>query len=239
MAGGFLDPRMETSFDLETLAGALTLQRDVLFGFAGLSTLLDRYAIKNAAQKPIETPQFFFMRVAMGLSYNEGAGTPDAKQQATAAAIAFYNRMSRLEYVAGGSTNIGAGTTRPALSNCYLLQIEDDMEHIAKSVSDIMMLQKRLAVLVRLSRSFVRAVHRFLRTTLSQADQHHSRKSSTPLSVQFSVAERKKAHSASIWRTGTLISLTSLCGVTMPAMTTSACVLQTPPCFFRTNSCVV
>ncbi len=130
---GILDKRM-LSFNLETLSKTLTLQRDELFGYAGLSTLLDRYALKNPAQQPMETPQYFFMRVAMGLSYNE--------QDPNAAAIRFYNRMSRLEYIAGGSTNIAAGTSRPALSNCFLMQIEDDMEHIAKSVSDVMLLSK-------------------------------------------------------------------------------------------------
>ena len=94
---GQLDARMATNFDLSALAGALTLQRDELFGYAGLSTLLDRYSIKSPLQKPLETPQYTFMRVAMGLSYNE--------ENPTAAAISFYNRMSRLEYLAAGTTN--------------------------------------------------------------------------------------------------------------------------------------
>jgi ribonucleoside-diphosphate reductase alpha chain len=47
-----------------------------------------------------------------------------------------------MEYIAGGSTNLGAGTLRPTLSNCFLLEIHDDMEHIAKSVSDVMLLSK-------------------------------------------------------------------------------------------------
>ena len=42
------------------------------------------------------------MRIAMGLSYNE--------QNPTEAALKFYDRMSRHLYIAGGSTNIGAGT---------------------------------------------------------------------------------------------------------------------------------
>jgi ribonucleoside-diphosphate reductase alpha chain len=134
VAGGLLDARMATNFNLEAIASALTISRDELFGYAGLSTTMDRYTLKNKEQKSLETPQYFFMRVAMGLSYNE----PDP----TAAAIRFYNRMSRLEYIAGGTTNIGAGTTRSALSNCFLMQIEDDMEHIAKSVADVMMLSK-------------------------------------------------------------------------------------------------
>ena len=126
---GLLDARMRQCFDLQALSAALQLERDELFLFAGLSTLLDRYALKDPRQRPLETPQYFFMRVAMGLSYNEA--------DPTAQAIVFYDKMSRLEYLAGGSTNIGAGTVRPALSNCFLLEIHDDIDHIAKSVADV------------------------------------------------------------------------------------------------------
>jgi ribonucleoside-diphosphate reductase alpha chain len=74
------------------------------------------------------------MRIAMGLSYNESNPTETAKK--------FYRKMSRLEYIAGGSTNLASGKINPALSNCYLLEIHDDMQHIAKSVSDVMLLSK-------------------------------------------------------------------------------------------------
>jgi ribonucleoside-diphosphate reductase alpha chain len=129
-----LDKRMLEKYDLKELASALQISRDEFFQYAGLSGLTDRYSIKNAKQQPIETPQYFFMRVAMGLSYNEENPTEWAKK--------FYHKMSRMDFIAGGSCNLGAGTTRPALSNCFLLQVEDDMEHIAKSVSDVMMLSK-------------------------------------------------------------------------------------------------
>ncbi|MDP2651408.1 MAG: ATP cone domain-containing protein, partial [bacterium] len=134
IADNKLDVRMKEKFDLDTLASALDISRDELFQFAGLSGLLNRYAIKNRDQNTAETPQYFFMRVAMGLSYNEDDPTKWAKK--------FYDKMSRHEYIAGGSCNLGAGTTRPALSNCFLLQVEDDMEHIAKSVADVMLLSK-------------------------------------------------------------------------------------------------
>ncbi|MDB5266534.1 MAG: nrdA [Parcubacteria group bacterium] len=129
-----LDQRMKEKFDLAVLSKALNISRDDIFLYAGLSGLLNRYAIKNTEQEPIETPQYFFMRVAMGLSYNEA--------DPTAWAIRFYEKMSKHEYIAGGSTNLGAGTVRSALSNCFLLEIHDDMEHIAKSVSDVMLLSK-------------------------------------------------------------------------------------------------
>ncbi len=131
---GRLHPHMQEHFNLKELASTLVLDRDELFQYAGLSSLLDRYTLKDTQGNPLETPQYFFMRVAMGLSYNEANPTVMAQK--------FYHKMSRFEYIAGGSTNLAAGTPKPALSNCYLLEIHDDMQHIAKSVSDVMLLSK-------------------------------------------------------------------------------------------------
>jgi len=131
---GILDKRMEEKFDLKLLSDSIKPERDELLKYSGLSTLLDRYSLKDKNQKPSEPPQYFFMRVAMGLSYNEKNPTDQA--------IKFYNKMSKLEYLAGGSTNIGAGTINPSLSNCFLLEIHDDINHIAKSVSDVIKISK-------------------------------------------------------------------------------------------------
>ncbi len=125
---------METKYDLEALADTLAPERDEYFQYAGLDGAMNRYGIKDMKQQPLETPQYLFMRIAMGLSYNEDNPTEWAKK--------FYKKMSKMEYIAGGSTNLGAGTTRPALSNCFLLEIHDDMNHIAKSVADVMLLSK-------------------------------------------------------------------------------------------------
>src|SRR5262249_12394890 len=119
---------------LEVLARALVIERDELFNYAGVSTLMNRYALKDRQQRAAETPQYFFMRVAMGLSYDEKNSTEMAKK--------FYDRMSKLLYIAGGSTNLNAGTAMPALSNCFLLEVHDDIDHIAKSVSDVMKISK-------------------------------------------------------------------------------------------------
>jgi ribonucleoside-diphosphate reductase alpha chain len=134
VTAGLLDERMVKVFDMPKLASALKIERDEIFTYAGLSTLLDRYSMRDEKQKRIETPQYFFMRIAMGLSYNE--------KNPTEAAIKFYERMSSHLYLAGGSTNIGAGTARPALSNCFLLEMHDDMDHIAKTVADVMKISK-------------------------------------------------------------------------------------------------
>ncbi len=134
VATGKLHPHMKEKFNLQVLADTLSIERDELFQYAGLDGLINRYLMKSNDQRPVETPQYFFMRIAMGLSYNEKNPTEMAQK--------FYARMSRHEYIAGGSTNLSAGKINPALSNCYLLEIHDDMGHIAKSVSDVMLLSK-------------------------------------------------------------------------------------------------
>ena len=134
---GLLDPRMSDGrFDLKRLAEALDPTRDDLFRYIGVVTNMNRYALRlhGDAKKPLEVPQFTHMRIAMGLSFNE--------EDPTAAALDFYDHMSRLEYVTGGSTRVNAGGAFPQLSNCFLLEVQDDMESIAKGVRDTMWIAK-------------------------------------------------------------------------------------------------
>ncbi|GAA1160619.1 ribonucleoside-diphosphate reductase subunit alpha [Ornithinicoccus hortensis] len=131
---GQLDTRLTEVFDLERLAEALDPSRDDLLRFIGVQTMRVRYLLDGADGSPLEVPQFFWMRVAMGLSLTE--------DDATSAAISFYDKMSRLEYLAAGSTLVNAGTSYSQLSNCFVMQMEDDIEHIAKSVRDVMWLTK-------------------------------------------------------------------------------------------------
>ncbi|MDP1625262.1 MAG: ribonucleoside-diphosphate reductase subunit alpha [bacterium] len=134
VAANRLHPDMMAKYDIEKLADALKLERDDFFLYSGVDGLMNRYSIRDMKQGVTETPQYLFMRIAMGLSYNE--------ENPTEWAIRFYDKMSRHEFIAGGSTNLAAGTNRPSLSNCFLLEMHDDMEHIAKTVSDVMLLSK-------------------------------------------------------------------------------------------------
>jgi ribonucleoside-diphosphate reductase alpha chain len=129
-----LDSRFPALFDLDRLAAALEPSRDGLLKYIGVVTLNNRYGIKARNNEPLEVPQFFWMRIAMGLSLNEADPTSHA--------IEFYNKMSKLEYLAAGSTLVNAGTAFPQLSNCFVMEMHDDIEHIAKSVRDVMWLTK-------------------------------------------------------------------------------------------------
>jgi ribonucleoside-diphosphate reductase alpha chain len=131
---GLLDKKLQQKFDLDELGKHLKLDRDELYKYSGVSTMLDRYLIKDEKRHPLEVPQYFWMRVAMTMALPEKNPTEWAKK--------FYDKMSRLDYLSAGSTNVNAGTNSPSFSNCYLMQLEDDMDHIGKTVRDVLMLSK-------------------------------------------------------------------------------------------------
>ena len=131
---GLLDKRLKEKFDLNELGRHLQIERDEYYKYSGVSTMLNRYLVKDSDKKPLETPQYFWMRVAMTMALPE--------KNKMEWAIKFYDKMSKLEYLSAGSTNVNAGTNAQSFSNCYLMQLEDDMDHIGKTVRDVLMLSK-------------------------------------------------------------------------------------------------
>ena len=114
------------------LNDAISYERNDLFEFFGLRTLYDRYLLKNPETRDvIETPQFFWMRVACGLS------------ESPHEAIDLYNLFSSLEYVPSTPTLFNSGTRHEQLSSCFLLDSpQDSLESIYKKYADVAMLSK-------------------------------------------------------------------------------------------------
>jgi len=114
------------------LNDAIDQTRNDLFEFFGLRTLYDRYLLKNPVTRSvIETPQFFWMRVACGLS------------ETPIEAIELYRLFSSLEYVPSTPTLFNSGTKHEQLSSCFLLDSpQDSLESIYKKYSDVAMLSK-------------------------------------------------------------------------------------------------
>lgn len=133
IVSGLLTPEL-LHFDLPRLAAALQPDRDRRFTYAGLQTLHDRYFLRRDERR-VEAPQYFWMRVAMGLAIREGAR---AEEQA----IAFYQVLSSFDFIPSTPTLLHAGTPHPQLSSCYLSTIMDDLEHIFKVISDDATLSK-------------------------------------------------------------------------------------------------
>jgi len=114
------------------LNDAIDQSRNSLFEFFGLRTLYDRYLLKNPETRDvIESPQFFWMRVACGLA------------EKPSEAIDLYNLFSSLEYVPSTPTLFNSGTKHEQLSSCFLLDSpQDNLESIYKKYSDVAMLSK-------------------------------------------------------------------------------------------------
>jgi ribonucleoside-diphosphate reductase alpha chain len=118
-------------YNLEWLAGKMKPERDGLFKFLGIQTLYDRYFIKDpVSKKMFDTPQGFWMRVAMGLALVE---KPEVREQK---AVDFYEIMSKMYFVPSTPTLFHSGTNHPQLSSCYLNTVEDDLGHIFKVIGD-------------------------------------------------------------------------------------------------------
>lgn len=102
------------------------------FEYFGLRTVYDRYLLRHPkTRRVLETPQFFFLRVASALSES----VPEA--------LELYELFSRLEYIPSSPTLFNSGTRHEQLSSCFLLDSpEDHLADIYQRYSDIAMLSK-------------------------------------------------------------------------------------------------
>lgn len=114
------------------LNDAVVPERTHQIEYFGLRTLYDRYLLKHPTRRHvIETPQHFWMRVAVALS------------PTVAEALELYALFSNLDYIAGSPTLFNAGTRHEQLSSCFLLDSpEDSLEAIYDKYKDIAQLSK-------------------------------------------------------------------------------------------------
>ena len=88
--------------------------RDFDFGYFGLKTLEKSY-LQRVEGKLIETPQYLFMRVAIGI---HGKDIP--------AVLETYDKMSQGFFIHATPTLFNAGTPRPQMSSCFLIANKGD-----------------------------------------------------------------------------------------------------------------
>ena len=110
-------------FDLKKLSQALEIKRDRKFAYLGLQTVYDRYLL-NIEERRMESPQAFWMRVAMGLALNE------EKDKRTEYAIKFYNILSEFDFMCSTPTLFNSGGTFNQLSSCFLNTFDDSINGI-------------------------------------------------------------------------------------------------------------
>jgi ribonucleoside-diphosphate reductase alpha chain len=114
------------------LDDAVSYEADREFEYFGIKTVYDRYLLRHPGSRlVIETPQYFLLRVACGLSR-----TP-------AEAIGFYRLMSSLAYLPSSPTLFNSGTSHPQMSSCFLVDSpRDQLDSIYDRYAQVARLSK-------------------------------------------------------------------------------------------------
>jgi ribonucleoside-diphosphate reductase alpha chain len=102
------------------------------FEYFGLRTVYDRYLLRHPVTRlVVESPQYWLLRVACGLST-----TP-------AEAIGFYRLMASLAYLPSSPTLFNSGTAHSQMSSCYLVDSpRDELESIYARYAQVAQLSK-------------------------------------------------------------------------------------------------
>jgi ribonucleoside-diphosphate reductase alpha chain len=105
---------------------------DLEFEYFGVKTVYDRYLLRHPATRlVIETPQYFLLRVACGLSRTPGEAT------------GFYRLMSSLAYLPSSPTLFNSGTAHAQMSSCFLVDSpRDDLDSIYARYAQVARLSK-------------------------------------------------------------------------------------------------
>ena len=133
-----LSPRL-LEYNLDKLAEQLDPSADYDFDFLGIQTLYDRYLIIDKTGDKhvrLETPQFFWMRVSMGLFIAEKSGREDWVSK-------LYELYRSRRFCSSTPTLFNAGTLHSQLSSCYLYFVDDDLGSIfQRGIADNAQLSK-------------------------------------------------------------------------------------------------
>jgi ribonucleoside-diphosphate reductase alpha chain len=131
---GLINQRLEVfiSKNRQILDAAINNQQDERFEYFGIRTIYDRYLLKDPTTRlVIETPQYFFMRVACALS------------ETVEEVVELYGMYSSFEFMASSPTLFNAGTKHEQLSSCFLLDSpQDNLISIYDKYKDAAMLSK-------------------------------------------------------------------------------------------------
>lgn len=100
-----------------------------------IAVLNKRYLIKDNNRKAVESPADLFLRVARHIAkpqdnYRSEEGSEQTEQS-------FYSMMRNLEFLPNSPTMMNAGTYFGQLSACFVLPVEDSIEEIFRSLSNM------------------------------------------------------------------------------------------------------
>lgn len=105
---------------------------DFTFGYFGIKTLVRSYLICDPEGNVLETPQYLFMRVAIGIHGDNLTG-----------AFSTYDYLSQAYFTFATPTLFNSGTINPQMSSCFLLANKDDsIKGIFETIADCAQISK-------------------------------------------------------------------------------------------------
>jgi len=103
-----------------------------------LEVLSRRYLLKDENEKIIETPPQMFNRIATAVAQVD----PRYGDNQQESQKAFYEMLTRLEFIPNSPTLFNAGTKLGQLSACFVLPVEDSLEGIFGAVRNTALIEK-------------------------------------------------------------------------------------------------
>ncbi|BAD75196.1 ribonucleoside-diphosphate reductase alpha subunit [Geobacillus kaustophilus HTA426] len=125
-----------TKEEIETAGSFLDPGKDLLFTYIGLRTLADRYLARDYERRLYELPQERFLVIAMTLMVNE---PPKRRLELVKEA---YWALSNLYMTVATPTLANAGKSYGQLSSCFVDTVDDSLQGIYDSNTDIANLSK-------------------------------------------------------------------------------------------------
>ncbi|MFY4774193.1 ribonucleoside-diphosphate reductase subunit alpha [Metabacillus sp. RGM 3146] len=125
-----------TEAEIEELSLAIDPEKDFLFTYIGLRTLSDRYLARDYSKNVMELPQERFMIIAMTLMANEN------KETRIGLVKEAYWALSNLYMTVATPTLSNAGKSIGQLSSCFIDTVDDSLQGIFDSNTDIANLSK-------------------------------------------------------------------------------------------------
>ncbi len=121
--------------DLEVLGNLIDPERDKLFTYIGLKTLMDRYVAVDFNKRSVELPQERWLIIAMTLMQDETENRLEKVAES-------YWAMSNLYMTVATPTLSNAGKPHGQLSSCFIDTVDDSLQGIYDSNTDIANLSK-------------------------------------------------------------------------------------------------
>lgn len=121
--------------ELRRIGDMIVPERDRLFTYIGLKTLMDRYVTVDFSKNPVELPQERWMLIAMTLMQDEQSERLEKIEEA-------YWAMSNLYMTVATPTMANAGKLHGQLSSCFIDTIDDSLQGIYDSNTDVANLSK-------------------------------------------------------------------------------------------------